>query len=111
MVAIFGAVMLFVVPQARAIAYGIEIVATFAVIASFTAANKGEWQRKWLSYRYLGEGLRALTSSRGGAALFFVKPSLPRRHGKPTGTGSGLGGAPACGGGRDARSRRCKARS
>lgn len=71
-VAVFVALMLFVVPQGKSIAYGVEFVTSIAIIRSFIASSKGDWKGSWLSFRFIGESLRNALAMGHDSAGFLL---------------------------------------
>lgn len=57
-VSVFVAMMLFLSASGTPLAYGIEFLASMVILASFTAARRGDWKGRWLSCRSIAESLR-----------------------------------------------------
>jgi len=79
-VAVAAALLVLLVPEAKAIAFGIEFAATITIVVSYSAATKGRWQEKWLEYRHLAEQLRLIADMPQAASCL-----LSRRQGHDQG--------------------------
>ena len=59
-VSVFAALTLFAFPQWQTLAYGLEFLATLAIVGSYLVTAGRNWQSKWLSCRALAESLRIM---------------------------------------------------
>jgi hypothetical protein len=71
-VSVFAALTLFSHPQSRNFAYGLEFLATVIVILSFVATNRGGWQVKWMTHRYIDDSLRIMLALPRSADHFIL---------------------------------------
>lgn len=72
-VAVAAALLVLLVPEAKAIAFGIEFAATITIVVSYSAATRGRWQEKWLEYRHLAEQLRLVADMPQAAACLLSR--------------------------------------
>ncbi len=71
-VSVFAAVTIVAVPDARIYAFGAEFLATLTIVASFNASTKGNWQGKWLGYRFVAENLRTIRALPKASGQFLL---------------------------------------